>query len=68
MMCLDTITSRHHMTKLRYAEEKSCSLGYGERGIVIEEPGLLRGVIALACSGAIGSLLVYGYQKWIKKR
>ena len=52
---------------IRYAEEKSCNLSYGERGIVMEEPGL-REVIALAYSGAIGSLLVYGYQKWIKKR
>ena len=52
---------------IRYADEKRCSLGYGERGIVMEEPGL-REVIALACSAAIGSLLVYGYQKWIKKR
>jgi hypothetical protein len=33
----------------------------------MEEPDL-REVIALACSGAIGSLLVYGYQKWVKKR
>jgi hypothetical protein len=33
----------------------------------MEKPGL-REVIALACSGAIGLLPVYGYQKWIKKR
>ena len=33
----------------------------------MEEPGL-REVIALACSGAIGSLLAHGYQKWIKTR
>jgi hypothetical protein len=25
-----------------------------------------REFVALACSGAIGSLLAYGYQKWIK--
>jgi hypothetical protein len=56
------------MPKIRYIEEKSCSLGYTESGgIVMEELGL-RGVIVLACSGAIGSLLVYGHQKWIKKR
>src|SRR5215212_2155000 len=25
-------------------------------------------IVALVCGGAIGSLLVYGYQKWVKKR
>jgi hypothetical protein len=26
-----------------------------------------REFVALTCSGAIGSLLAYGYQKWIRK-
>jgi hypothetical protein len=34
---------------------------------VVEEFGL-REVIILACSGAIGSLLLWGYQKWINKK
>ena len=54
------------MPKIRYAEEESCSLGYEEGEIVMEKSGL-REVITLACSGAIGSLLLYGYQKWISK-
>ena len=32
-----------------------------------EDPGL-REIVALACSGAIGALLAWGYQKWIKKQ
>jgi hypothetical protein len=66
-MSLDVITSRHHTPKIRYAEEESCRLDYGNREIAMEEFGLHE-FIALVCSGAIGSLLAYGYQKWIKKR
>lgn len=27
----------------------------------------LREFVALTCSGAVGALLAYGYQKWIKR-
>jgi hypothetical protein len=27
----------------------------------------LREVVALAASGAVGALLIYGYQKWMKQ-
>ena len=33
----------------------------------VSEPGWQE-IVALGASGAIGSALVYGYYKWIKKR
>ena len=68
MMSLISITGRHHTPKIRYAEEERCNLDYTEWGTVMHEPNLLEIIVALACSGAIGSLLAHGYQKWIKTR
>ena len=43
----------------------------GARSTLMEQRGAmeygLREVAALAASGAVGALLIYGYQKWIKQ-
>jgi hypothetical protein len=53
-----------------YRERGSCgALGDKEKAVVIISGGLEMGLIEfglLTSSGAVGSLLVYGYQNWLK--
>jgi hypothetical protein len=60
---VDIIRPRHATLKRKVAASITES-----GGIVTDDASGLESIVALVCGGAIGSLLVYGYQKWIKKR
>jgi hypothetical protein len=58
---VDTICPKYVTLK------KEVAASVTKRGEIVMEKSGLREVITLECSGAIGSLLLYGYQKWISK-